>query len=119
MTSRSGKLLQWSPRILGILVCLFLALFSLDAFGPGKTFAQAIADFFIHLTPVLILLAVVVVAWRWELVGALVFTGVAMAYAYIARTHLSWIPIIAGPLLIVGILFFWSWIHRKEFRSAA
>jgi hypothetical protein len=117
MTSRSGKLLQWSPRILGILVCLFLGLFSLDAFGPGKTFAQAIADFAIHLAPALILLAVVVVAWRWEWVGALVFTGGAVGYAFIARTHVSWIPIIAGPLLIVGILFFWSWIRRREFRA--
>ena len=119
MTSQSGKLLQWSPRILGILVSLFLGLFSLDAFGPGKTFAQALGDFTIHLTPALILLAVVVVAWRWEWVGALVFTGVAVGYAYAARTHFSWIPIIAGPLLIVGILFFWSWTRRKEFRAAA
>jgi glucose-6-phosphate-specific signal transduction histidine kinase len=108
MTSRSSKLLQWSPRILGILVCLFLGLFSLVAFGAGKTLSQAIADFAVHLAPVLVLLAVVVVAWRWEWVGALVFTGVAVAYAYGARTHVSWIPIIAGPLLIVGLLFFWS-----------
>jgi len=117
MTSRSGKLLRWSPRIFGILVCLFLGLFSLDAFEGEKAFAQAIADFAIHLTPTLILLAVVALAWRWEWVGALVFTGVAVGYAYAARTHVSWIPIIAGPLLIVGILFFWSWIRRKEFRA--
>jgi len=118
MTSRSSKLLQWSPRILGILVCLFLGLFSLDAFEGEKPFAQTIVDFGIHLTPVLILLAVVVLAWRWEWVGALVFTGVAVAYAYAARTHVSWIPVIAGPLLLVGILFFLSWISRRDFRAA-
>jgi glucose-6-phosphate-specific signal transduction histidine kinase len=117
MTNWSGKLLHWSPRILGILVCLFLALFSLDAFEGEKTFAQTIVDFAIHLTPVLILLAVLVVAWRWEWVGALVFTGVAVVYAYVARTHVSWIPIIAGPLLLVGILFFWSWISRRDFHA--
>jgi hypothetical protein len=119
MTSRSRKLLQLSPRILGILVCLFLGMFSLDAFGSGKTFVAAIADFAIHLTPALILLAVVVVAWRWEWVGALVFIGVAVAYAFSVRTHISWIPVISGPLLIVGMLFFWSWIQRKEFRAPA
>ena len=118
MPTRSGKLLQWSPRILAVLVCLFLGLFSLDAFEGEKTFPQTIVDFAIHLTPVLILLGVVVVAWRWEWVGALVFTGVALVYAYAARTHVSWIPIIAGPLLMVGILFFWSWISRRDFRSA-
>ena len=119
MTSNSRKLIQWGPRILGILVCLFLGTFSLDAFGPGKTFVQAVADFAIHLTPALILLAVVALAWRWEWIGALVFTGVAVSYAYAARTHASWIPVIAGPLLLVGILFFWSWIRRKEFHAAA
>lgn len=117
MTTRPGKLVQWSPRILGILVCLFLGLFSLDAFEGQRTFAQPITDFAIHLTPMLILLAVVVIAWRWEWVGALFFTGVAVAYAYAARTHVSWIPIIAGPLLMVGILFFWSWISRRNFRA--
>ena len=118
MTSSSGNLRQWSPRILGILVCLFLALFSLDAFGPGKSLAQAIADFAIHLTPALVLLAVVAVAWRWEWVGALVFTGGAVAYAYVARTHVSWIGVVAAPLLIVGILYFWSWISRRDFRAS-
>ena len=118
MTSRSRKLLKWSPRILGILASLFLGLFSLDAFGPGKTFARASADFAIHLTPAVILLAVVALAWRWEWVGALVFTAVAVGYAYVARAHVSWILAIAAPLLIVGILFFWSWIRRNEFRAA-
>ena len=119
MTSRSRNMLQWSPRILGILVSLFLGVFSLDAFGSGRTFAEASGDFAIHVTPALILLAVVALAWRWEWVGALVFTAVVVGYAYAARTHVSWIPVIAGPLLIVGILFFWSWIRRKEFRAAS
>ena len=65
---RLGKLLLWSPRILGVLVCLFLSLFALDAFGGGKTFI------------------------------------------------IDWILAIAGPLLIVGILFFWSWLYQRELR---
>jgi hypothetical protein len=52
MTKRSGKLLLWSPRIFGILVCLFLSLFALDAFGGGKTFIQALPDFAIHVSPI-------------------------------------------------------------------
>ena len=32
MTHRSQLLLLWSPRLLGIVVCLFLSLFALDAF---------------------------------------------------------------------------------------
>jgi len=32
-----SRLVLWIPRILGILVCVFLGVFSLDAFGNGKT----------------------------------------------------------------------------------
>lgn len=117
MNKRSRKLLLWSPRILGILVCLFLSLFALDAFGGGKTFIQALPDFVIHLAPMLILLAVVGVSWRWEWVGGLVFTGLAAGYAFFARDHVSWVLIIAGPLVLVGILFLWSWRHHKALRA--
>ena len=116
MTS-SSKLLLWSPRVLGILVCVFLGLFSLDAFENGKTVAQGVPDFAMHVVPVLILLVVVGVAWRWAWVGAFVFIGLAAGYAYVSRAHVSWIVTIAGPLLIVGILFFWSWLNRGEIRA--
>jgi fatty-acid desaturase len=114
-----SKMLLWSPRVLGILVCFFLSLFSLDAFGSGKSFLQALPDFAIHVAPVLLLLIVVAVSWRREWVGGLVFTGLAAVYAYDARSHTSWVFAISGPLLIVGILFFWSWIHRRELRADA
>jgi hypothetical protein len=113
VNERSVKLLLWSPRVLGILACLFLSLFAFDAFGGDKTLTQALTGFGIHVSPVLILLAVVAVSWRWEWVGAVVFTGVAVGYAYIARNHVSWIAVISGPLLGVGVLFFWSWRHRR------
>ena len=116
MTS-SSKLLLWSPRVLGIAVCVFLSLFSLDAFGNGKAVAQAIPDFASHVLPVLILLVVIGVSWRWQWVGALVFTCLAAGYAYVSRDHVSWIVTIAGPLLVVGILFFWSWLNRREIRA--
>ena len=119
MTRPSGGLLRWSPRILGILVCLFLSLFAFDAFGDGKTFAQALPDFARHVAPMLALLAVVGVSWRWEWVGGIVFTGLGAGYAYVARDHVSWIAVIAGPLLVVGVLFLWSWRHDGRLRAEA
>ena len=117
MTARSGKLLLWSPRILGVLVCLFLSLFALDAFGGGKSFIGSLPDFAVHVAPMLALLVVVLVSWRVEWVGGVVFTALALAYTYFARDHISWIPVIAGPLLIVGILFIWSWMRHGELRA--
>jgi hypothetical protein len=109
----SDKLLLWSPRILGILTCLFIGLFALDAFGPGKGLMQALLDFAVHLIPSLVLLVVVALSWRWPWVGGVVFTAGAAAYAYLAAGHPSWIAIISGPLLTVGVLFFWSWRHQR------
>ena len=122
MTSRWGSLLLWSPRVLGILVCLFLSMFALDAFEGGKTFLQGLRDFLIHLSPMLILLGVVVLSWRWEWIGGAVFSVLALAYAYFAailRHHPDWILPIAGPLLLVGVLFLLSWMRRDKARSTS
>ena len=117
MAQTSDKLLLWSPRVLGILMCLFLSAFALDAFGEGKTFVQALPDFAIHVAPMLVLLAVVGLSWRRAWVGGMVFTGLAVAYAVSVPTHPQWIVVISGPLLLVGLLFLWSWSHHRAQRT--
>jgi hypothetical protein len=97
-------------------VCGFLSLFALDAFSGGKSFLEALPDFLIHVAPMAVLLVIVGLSWRWEWVGGVVFTGLAVAYAYMARRHASWIATISGPLLLVGVLFIWSWVHRLRAR---
>ena len=119
MTPRSDALLRWSPRILGILVALFLGLFALDAFGAGKPFPLAIADFLLHLTPTFSVLALVALAWRSPWIGAVGFAGLAVGYAVAARQHPAWIAAISGPLLLAGALFFWSWANRRRPGSVA
>jgi len=116
---RSRNLLLWSPRVLAILLCLFLSLFALDAFGNGKTVSEALPDFAAHLAPMLMLLAVAGVSWRWEWVGGVVFTGLAVGYAYVARNHVSWVLCISVPLLVVGVLFLWSWHRHGDIRAKA
>jgi hypothetical protein len=114
MSRQIDDLILWSPRVLGILVCVFLSMFALDAFGPGRTAIQALPDFALHVAPMLILLVVVGVSFRWAWVGGLGFTLLAAAYAYVARAHVSWIMAVAVPLLLVGLLFFVSWRHRMR-----
>lgn len=114
MTATSG-LLRWSPRILGILVSLFIAAFALDAFSEGKPLLPAILDFAIHLVPALVLLTLVLVSFRWEWIGGVAFVGLAVAYALtMARGRPDWMLAISGPLAVVGVLFLWSWFRRRE-----
>lgn len=103
------SLLRWTPRILGIAVALFIGLFALDAFAEGKPLREAIPDFLIHLVPTALLLLTVFVSWRRGWIGAIVFVALAVAYASMVPNRPDWILIIAGPLFVVGLLFFWSW----------
>jgi len=118
VTTTSARLLLWSPRVLAILVCLFLSLFALDAFNERKSFSDALFAFAIHITPVALLLAVVAASWRWEWVGGVVFIGLAVAYVTIAGTRFDWILVISGPFLIVGTLFLASWRFHEELRGS-
>jgi len=70
MSTFSARVLLWSPRVLGIVLSLLLAMFALDAFSEGKTFNQALVDVAIHLAPAVVLLAIVAASWRREWVDA-------------------------------------------------
>lgn len=110
----SSALLLWAPRVLGIAVSLFLALFALDAFEPGQSFLRQLAGFAIHLTPSILLLIVVALAWRRDWIGGVVFLSLALLYAWgaIGRGHLDWALVISGPLVVTGALYLWSWWHH-------
>ena len=110
MTSTQNVLL-WGPRIAGIVVAAFVALFAMDAFN-GRPVVSALPDFAIHLIPSLLVLAVVAVGWRYQWFAAIAFIGLAALYALAARQRLDWIVVISTPLLVVGLLFLASWRHR-------
>jgi len=117
MTTASRNLLLWSPRILGMALCVFIGLFALDAFSGHKPVLQAAMDFTIHLAPALLLVAVVALAWRWEWFGAVAFIGLAIAYGMMVNWRMDWVAAISAPLLVVGALFLWSWRHHAELHS--
>jgi hypothetical protein len=113
MINTSHRLLLWGPRIAGLLVAGFLALFALDAFNEGS-FVAALPAFAIHLIPSLLVLTVVAVAWKFEWIGAIAFIGLAVLYAIMVRGRLDWIVAISGPLALVGVLFLVSWRHHAD-----
>jgi hypothetical protein len=98
----------WLPRILGIVVSIFIALFALDALRPGRPLAEGIPDFAMHLVPAAILAGVVALAWRRPWIGAAAFLMLAGAYALAVPGRIDWILAISGPLFLVGILYLWS-----------
>ncbi|MBP7572250.1 MAG: hypothetical protein KBA95_19520 [Acidobacteria bacterium] len=107
MHDPTRDVLTWTPRVLGILVSAFLAVFALDVFDGSRAILPTLLAFVIHAAPSIVLLATVIAAWRYPWVGAVAFIGLALFYA--ARVHrVDWVLVISGPLLIVGVLFLLS-----------
>ena len=118
MTRTTASVVLWAPRIAGIGVALFLALFALDAFN-GKSFLTAVPDFLIHLAPAFGVLAIVALAWRFPLIGAAALPMLAIGYGFMVRWRLDWVAVIGGPLVVVGLLFFASWRLHAAAPAAA
>lgn len=111
--------LRWSPRLLGILTALYLAVFALDAFGEGEGLGAALPGLLLHLLPTAAVLAVVALAWHRAWIGALGFLALATAYAALALGRPTWVLAIAGPLALVGVLYLAScvWPHPRTRRG--
>ncbi len=123
MSRLSARLLFWSPRILTILFVLFLSAFALEAFNEYHVFWKCILAFFIGLLPAAIVAAILAVAWRWEWLGAALFTLAALYYAWnwtVPPRHMQWVAtaVISGPLLVIAALFLANWIERAKLRMA-
>ena len=111
-----SRTLLWAPRVLCVLFALFLTVFALDVFQPGKPAAAVALDLAMHLMPTFLLLLILAVAWRHELLGAIVFAGLGVLYlvAFRGRFHWSAYAVISGSLIVVGGLFFANWQARRH-----
>jgi hypothetical protein len=98
---------------------MFLSLFALDVFGEGYGFWKTIGALLIHLVPVYVVVVVIVIAWRWEWIGAILFIALSAFYMIWTwgRFHWSAYVGISGPLLVLGVLFFFNWKYREQLRS--
>jgi len=68
----------WAPRILTILVALFLSVFAFDVFEGKKAFLEILAALVLHLIPTFLVVVLLVLAWRRELIGVVAFAGLAI-----------------------------------------
>ncbi len=112
--------LYWFPRIIALLFCLFLSLFSLDVFTGQTSLTNQILAMLLHLVPVFILLAGIILAWRWPWLGAIVFIGWGIGYVFRARGFpLSVYVELAVLPILLGLTFLLNWIYRAELRKTS
>jgi hypothetical protein len=114
----------WVPRILSIAFILFLTIFSFDVFDSAPGFWQIVLALLMHNIPVFLLVIILIISWKYEIVGGVVFILAGLAYTI--RTSvvgfmnhefymIFWALPIAGPAFLIGILFLICWkIRRKK-----
>ena len=119
------SVLHWTPRILCILAILFVSLFAMDSFGSDATFWQQLGAFLLHLVPSFILVILLIIAWKWELIGGIIFTLAGLGFSPVIFQHnykmngsvwnsLETVIFITIPFFIVGILFIVSHYRKKN-----
>lgn len=120
---KSNKFIYWTPRILSIIFILFLAMSSLDVITPEASFGDIVLGLLMHNIPVFILTIILIIARKKEIVGAIAF--ILAGAAYLGFTifnlitnfqwyYLAWSIQIAGPVILVGILFLIGWKRKKN-----
>lgn len=111
--------LFWAPRILAILIAAFVGLFALDVFSEGYSFWEALVGFVIHLAPTWLILGALLLAWRWERLGGVVF--IALGVFFLLWFGLEWTMVLLflAPLSVIGFLFLADWQYRATHPAAA
>jgi len=121
MVKEVNRFIYWTPRILSIVFIIFFALMSLDVMALELSLWESIVGLLMHNIPTIIMLIVLLIAWKYEIVGGIAYLLGGLAYIimttqaeipwYIA---LSWSLNIAGPAFLIGVLFLINWYKKRQ-----
>ena len=94
-----------------------MIVFSFDVFGGEESFGLKMLGFLIHNIPVLILIVILIIAWKWETAGGALFilasiSGTVFFHSFSGNPGSL---IVISPFLLIGILFI---IHDLFYRRS-
>ena len=115
MKQPANRLLLWAPRVLAMLFAAFISIFALDVFGAAYTFWETIVALAMHMVPTALVLLALVIGWRWQWIGGILFLALGLVYILVFREgDLIAYLLISGPLFLVGALFLSSaWVQKR------
>lgn len=113
--------LYWTPRLLSLAFVGFVMLFSLDAITPGESLKDILIDMLRLNVPALILLAFTLVAWKYEIVGTIVFILTGLIYIGLNIYNGVSMPlaltlslIFSGPAFLIAYLYYQNWQFKRR-----
>lgn len=122
MNNKVNGYIYWTPRILSILLIIFISIFSFDVIEPGLSLGQIVLGLFMHNIPGIILLVVLIISWKYEIVGGIAYLLAGCMYITLniitsyksGFQDFAWSLIIAIPTFMIGILFLMNWFNKKR-----
>jgi hypothetical protein len=106
----------WVARLLTIAFAIFISVFAMDVFNEGYGFWKTMLGLFMHLLPTLIILIVLLVAWRNAIIGGLIYILLGITYIVFTWGKSDWTAyaLIPAPMILIGVLFFIGWYQKKH-----
>lgn len=119
--------LHWLPRIICILGILFISKYAINSIESYLTLWQQMLIFLVHMIPCVLLLALLVIAWKWEMAGGILFTLIGLVLTPVifqdsynmnqsVATSIGTVTMYTIPLVLVGNLFIASYLKRRKYR---
>ena len=101
------KTLQWLARILAIAAILFMMMFAFDAFSGDEPIGNKLLGFLIQSIPSLVVTGFLIIAWKREIIGGVLFilAFIALAVLFKSFTGNPTSLTVISPLLLCGISF--------------
>jgi hypothetical protein len=120
VSPRLARIIHWAPRIAALMIIFFLGLFSLDVFGTGAPPLDVLVGFLMQNVPSLVMLVLLVFAWKRPVVGFVAFLIAAAAFAirFVGGSFVSGSFVLPNlllfvlPILLIASLFYadWQWL---------
>jgi hypothetical protein len=115
VSPRLAKIIHWAPRIAALLIIFFIGLFSLDVFGTGAPPLEVLVGFLMHNLPSIVMLVLLIIAWKRPVVGFVAFLLAGAAFAAFFVRDIYALPnllLFVLPILLIASLFYadWQWL---------
>jgi hypothetical protein len=112
---RLARIIHWAPRVAAILIILFVSLFSLDVFEMEAAPLELLVGFLMHNLPSIVMLVLLIFAWKRPVVGFVAFLVAAALFAIFFVRSIYALPnllLFVLPILLIACLFYadWKWL---------
>lgn len=117
---RLAKIIYRAPRIAGVVIVVFVGLFSLDVFEEGYSLWEMLGGFIMHSLPAIAMAVTLALAWRRPWIGFLAFAAAALFFMrFVLGSPLESagnVLLFSGPMAVIAMLFWanWKWLKAQS-----